>query len=67
MRNPNRIDRTINKLRMLWHTNPDLRLGQLIANLTDEGEDIFHVEDDKIEDRIDKANQEGLTKALEKQ
>jgi|SRR5882672_520664 len=33
MRDPSRIDRIIELLRQHWHTSPDQRLGQLIANL----------------------------------
>lgn len=34
MRDPARIDRVIELLRAAWHASPDLRLGQLISNLT---------------------------------
>lgn len=33
MRDPNRIDPMIEKLRELWKESPDLRLGQLVCNL----------------------------------
>ena len=35
MKNPERIDRIIDKLRTAWHGSPDLRLGQLVHNLVD--------------------------------
>ena len=34
MRDPARIDRMVEKLRRLWHSTPDQRLGQLIVNVT---------------------------------
>ena len=33
-RDPVRIDRIINLLRVYWHAHPDLRLGQIVVNLT---------------------------------
>lgn len=34
MRDPKRIDRILFILREYWKTNPDLRLGQIVTNLT---------------------------------
>lgn len=51
MRDPARIDKVIGALRSLWHLNPDLRLGQLVVNLTT-GVDAFNVEDDEVYDHI---------------
>lgn len=34
MRDPNRIPRILNLLRAYWEENPDLRLGQIVVNLT---------------------------------
>lgn len=34
MRDPDRIDTVLNKLRTFWKANPDLRLGQIISNAT---------------------------------
>jgi uncharacterized protein YihD (DUF1040 family) len=57
MRDPKRIDKIINKLRAVWKTNPDLRLGQLIHNIAHDavgnGVDIFFVEDDLMEKALD--------------
>ena len=59
MRNPARIDILIEKLRLLWHTSPDIRLGQLIVNLSRnefgiaQRAALFNLEDDLIEQAID--------------
>ncbi len=56
MRDPARIDRIVNKLRRLWHANPDLRLGQLVHIATTKNNatsSSFHVEDDVTERLID--------------
>ena len=47
MRNPERIDRIIEKLREAWKIVPDWRLGQLVSNLQGPGvQDVFFLEDD---------------------
>jgi uncharacterized protein YihD (DUF1040 family) len=57
MRDPNRIPRVLAKLKLLWHNNPDLRLGQLLLNInayaTGGSLDAFNTEDDKMEEVID--------------
>ncbi len=55
MRDPNRLDRMIEKLRELWKTQPDQRLGQLIVNVIRPGEPcprVFYAEDDDIEAKL---------------
>lgn len=37
MRDPNRIDDVLAKVREVWYRNPDLRLTQLIGNLAEPG------------------------------
>lgn len=60
MRDPKRIDRIVDKLRKLWHTRPDMRLGQLVMNVTrDETGSVskdraFNIEDDAIELEIER-------------
>lgn len=56
MRNPERIDRIIEKLRKIWKIYPDQRLCQLVWNLAyktghvnEEYRDVFHTEDDELE------------------
>jgi hypothetical protein len=55
MRDPKRIDRMINKLRQVWHSSPDQRLGQLVCNLIahDEKSNVYQIEDDKWESQLD--------------
>lgn len=68
MRDPARIDRIIGKLRKLWHSNPDMRLGQLVVNLTEthvrgctDVLRVFNVEDDDLENAIDDTHKGGWT------
>lgn len=50
MRDPKRIDHVLNELEKYWKANPDLRLGQIISNMTTAlGRiDCFHIEDDDM-------------------
>lgn len=54
MRDPERIDRIINKLRALWHSSPDLRLGQLVANLAPGNSGNVQADDSEFEIEIDR-------------
>lgn len=56
MRDPARIDRILAKLGAYWRACPDLRLGQIVSNLTAERGFVFYVEDDVIEAAIDRAD-----------
>jgi len=48
VRDPKRIDITIEALRECWKRNPDMRLGQLIYYINKSNNpDIFYIEDDK--------------------
>lgn len=49
MRDPARIDRMLAVLKDYWHRYPDLRLGQIISNMTPDHQDIFYIEDEPIE------------------
>ena len=60
MRDPDRIERVIEKLRRLWYSHPDQRLGQLLCNVAPRTRDLFQVEDDVTEDRLDVAIQGGF-------
>lgn len=54
MRDPKRIPRMAHKLLAIWNLQPDLRLGQLLVNMTQGGEPyIFHTEDQTLEDVLD--------------
>ena len=60
MRNPERIERIINKLGVACGLVPDWRLGQVISNLLGPGpHDVFYVEDDEWERLIDEALGDG--------
>lgn len=52
MRDPKRIGRILGKLSTLWRANPDLRLAQMLFNLTQRN-DPFYVEDDVLEESLD--------------
>lgn len=65
MRDLERIERIILKINNIWLANPDWRLGQLIVNIMSKQSEsgllmrpteseIFNIEDDKFEKRIDK-------------
>lgn len=45
MRDPNRIDGILARIGRAWKRNPDMRLGQLIANLN---ADVFYIEDSDL-------------------
>lgn len=49
MRDYTRIDRVLKTIERIWKNNPDLRLCQLILNLTTNGDMLYYVEDDKLE------------------
>lgn len=65
MRDPVRIGVMSNVLRTLWMENPDMRLGQLIANLSriPGGFDVFNIEDDEMLDRMKAVLKEGWSGA----
>jgi hypothetical protein len=48
-RNPERIPEVLEALRVAWEKNPELRLGQLIRNVSYPQETVL-IEDDKIMD-----------------
>jgi len=56
MRNPERISRITTKLIKLWKMHPQLRLCQLLGNMsTLHLEDMYYLEDKDLEKRIDEA------------
>lgn len=67
MRDPNRINPTLEAIKKIWQQKPDMRLGQLLWMLND-GKDPFYMEDDvlvaKIEHQMggDKPDLEALYK-----
>lgn len=59
MRDPNRIDGYMEKLKKIWKDSPDLRFGQLLMNLLGEVQselkkDLFYVEDKEFFDAFEK-------------
>lgn len=62
MRDPIRIERTLNKIGAIWQDNPNFRFGQLVYFLFDgfEGKDIFYIEDDDLEESLDEYIKEYL-------
>lgn len=52
MRDPSRIPKTLERLMKVWEKSPDLRLMQLIINVT--GIDPYYVEDEKLIEMIEK-------------
>ncbi len=54
MRDPKRIEKVIGKLRQLWQSYPDQRLGQLVINLAPNGaDDLWSMEEPELEKKID--------------
>ena len=48
MRDINRIHPFLEKLEEIWSKHPDLRLGQLISCVVNNGQDLFYIEDNKL-------------------
>lgn len=51
VRDPNRIDELLERLKTVWKKQPDLRLGQIIINagrFTLGLDDVFYVEDEQL-------------------
>lgn len=56
MRDPERIQRIVNKLQQAWEYHPDIRLGQLLCNLVfsrNPNADLFYTPDSNLEAWID--------------
>jgi uncharacterized protein YihD (DUF1040 family) len=58
MRDPERIERICEKLRIVWRNHPDMRLGQFLENYIyphhmNSNGCIFHYEDDMVERKLD--------------
>jgi len=54
MRNPSRIPKLLEAIKKYWEQYPDLRLGQIVVNMTEPGKDPFYLEDDELYARITK-------------
>lgn len=53
MRDPNRIDQLLARLKVIWERNPDLRLGQLILNVASDPV-LYYVEDEELMTAMEK-------------
>tara|TARA_R110002020_G_scaffold403349_2_gene613491 strand:- start:3050 stop:3259 length:210 start_codon:yes stop_codon:yes gene_type:complete len=53
MRDPERIKIILDKFKGIWELYPDLRMCQIISIITDDVRDIFYIEDDEFEKRLD--------------
>ena len=54
MRDPNRMDGFLEKVKALWSMAPDLRFGQLMFNLISEEGDPFYWEEDVFIKKLEK-------------
>jgi uncharacterized protein YihD (DUF1040 family) len=58
VRDPNRIDVVLEKIKEVWEMWSDLRLMQLLLNVTyGHGETAFNIEDDRLIEMIEEAKQ----------
>lgn len=60
MRTPNRIDTILTELAIVWHSNPDLRLCQILSNASEKVDwgsyDLFYLEDEDLLRGLKKLN-----------
>lgn len=54
MRDINRIDLILDRLKTLWKKYPDLRLGQLILNVLQDPV-LYYIEDEELIETLEKA------------
>lgn len=54
MRDPKRISKMIELIKTIWRMNPDLRLGQMLGNITNDLSALYYMEDDELFDRLQK-------------
>lgn len=59
MRDINRIDLILDRLKALWKRNPDLRLGQLILNVLQDPT-LYYIEDEQLIDVLEKTYNQGV-------
>lgn len=52
MRDPDRISIILDKIREIWEASPDMRLGQLIINVTGQSDNLWNLEDDVLLDDL---------------
>lgn len=54
MRDPKRINRCLRRIKEVWSKYPDLRLGQLLINITPDARSLYFVEDEDLVDLLEK-------------
>lgn len=53
MRDPKRINKCLRKIKEVWSKNPDLRLGQLLINITPSANSLYFIEDEQLINLLD--------------
>lgn len=51
MRDKNRIPKVLKEIEEIWKQHPELRLGQLILNITDDTQ-LYYAEDSRLIDEL---------------
>ena len=57
MRNKSRIDYILGILEFFWKANPDLRLGQILSNVSSvviNNPDSYYLEDNELKEQLEK-------------
>lgn len=52
MRDPDRIDPTLDEIAFYWKAYPDLRLTQLLLNTVKDDENAYYLEEDELLERM---------------
>jgi len=60
MRDIKRIRRIIQLISIIWYKNPELRLTQLIMNALAINKDPYYIEDEKLEEALQKLYKETI-------
>lgn len=57
-RDPERIETVLEELEDYWSEHPDLRLGQILSNISQEKgyKDAFYIEDDELVEELRERN-----------
>lgn len=61
-RDPKRIPEVLKAIQEAWELAPDLRLGQLISNMTES--DVFYIEDECLVKQLDKFKGDCIVRRL---
>ena len=66
MRNPERIEPILDRIRQVWNKHPDLRILQLLVNTLEDDSMVYYVEDDDLFRRLGEAYHIGGTQPWKK-